>query len=209
MSIFSLLQQRRSTRHYDPSAEISRAELEELLAAATHAPSGNNSQPWRFIALTDHTIRRKLLPAAYHQEQVLDASALLVILADRAAYEAENLRRIHWQEYEDGCFNEETRDFLTQAAIGFYRQFDETVLQKMRGTDIGLCVMSLMLAAQERGWDTIPMTGYQPDELRQVLAIPPRYEDILLLAVGKGVKPGHRTTRRPVSEILTWNQAPQ
>lgn len=209
MDFPALLKQRRSTRHFDPAAEISRTELEELIAAASLAPSGNNSQPWRFVAVTDRDMREKLLPVAYGQQQILTASAVLLILADREAYAADNLTRIHRQEYEDGCFNEEVCEFLTQAAIGFYRSHNELALQKMFGLDIGLCAMTLMLAAEARGWNTVPMTGYVPEQLRQLLAVPERYIDVMLLAVGKGTQPGHRTLRRPVGEILTWNKLPQ
>lgn len=209
MDFFSLIKQRRSTRHFDPAAEISPTELEELIAAAGRAPSGNNSQPWRFVAVTDRHLREKLLPAAFNQQQILTASAILVILADREAYGADNLTRIHQQEYEDGCFSAETRDFLTRAAIDFYRAHDDAALQKMLGLDTGLCAMTLMLAAEARGWNTVPMTGYVPAQLRQILDIPARYTDVMMLAIGKAAQPGHRTLRRPVSEILTWNKVPE
>ncbi|WP_373741975.1 nitroreductase family protein [Neisseria sp.] len=206
MDFFSIIKQRRSTRHFDPAAEISPAELEELIAAAGRSPSGNNSQPWRFVAVTDRHLREKLLPAAFNQQQILTASAILVILADREAYGADNLTRIHQQEYEDGCFSADTRDFLTRAAIDFYRAHDDATLQKMLGLDTGLCAMILMLAAEARGWNTVPMTGYVPAQLRQILDIPARYTDVMMIAIGKAAQPGHRTLRRPVSEILTWNK---
>lgn len=209
MDFFSLIKQRRSTRHFNPAAEISTTELEELIAAASLAPSGNNSQPWRFVAVTDRHLREKLLPAAFNQQQILTASAILVILADREAYGADNLTRIHQQEYEDGCFSADTRDFLARAAIDFYRAHDDTTLQKMLGLDTGLCAMILMLAAEARGWNTVPMTGYDPEQLRQLFDIPARYTDVMMLAIGKATQSGHRTLRRPVSEILTWNSVPE
>lgn len=208
MDIFTLLKQRRSTRHFDANAAISRDELQNLIAAATLAPSGNNSQPWRFIVITDNALREKLLPIAYNQQQVLTASAVLIILADREAYQADNLTRIHQEEYADGCFSADIRDFLTQAAIGFYQAQAPDILQKMRGLDIGLCAMSLMLAALARGWQSVPMTGYDPVQLRKTFAIPDRYEDVMLMALGKATKEGHRTLRRPVEEILLWNEMP-
>ena len=209
MDLFTLLQQRRSTRHYDPEAAMGCEELESLIAAACRAPSGNNSQPWRFIAVTERRWREALLPVAFGQAHILTASVILIILADREAYAADNLARIHSQEYEDGCFDAAVRDHLTHMATDFYRMHPQATLQKMRGLDIGLCAMSLMLAAEARGWNTVPMTGYQPEALRRAFAIPERYEDVMLLAIGKATRPGHRTLRRPVGEVLTWHEMPQ
>ena len=70
MNLEALLQNRRSTRRFQPDAPISRAELDALVAQANRAPSGNNSQPWRIMALTDSALRQALLPGAYGQEQI-------------------------------------------------------------------------------------------------------------------------------------------
>lgn len=208
MNFTTLLKQRRSTRHFDPDAAISNEELHDLLAAAGLSPSGNNAQPWRCVVITDSAWREKLLPVAFNQQQVLTASAVILLLADREAYQAENLTRIHQEEYEDGCFNEAVRDFLTQAAIGFYQPFQETDTLKALALDCGLFAMNLMLAAENAGWQTVPMTGYQPALLREAFTIPDRYADIMLIAVGKGTQHSHRTLRRPVQELVYWNTIP-
>jgi len=158
--------------------------------------------------LTD-LLRQRLLPAAFNQQQILTASAVLLLLADREAYQTENLTEIHQEEYADGCFNEEIRDFLTQAAIGFYQPFDETATQKSLALDCGLWAMAFMLAAQEAGWHTVPMTGYEPARLRETLNIPPRYLDIMLIAIGKGEREGHRTLRRNAERMSAWNALPE
>lgn len=209
MNFTELLIQRRSTRHFDTAAPISPDTLTRLLNTACRAPSGNNAQPWRFMIITETEWREKLFPVAYQQNQILTASAIIVLLADRKAYEAENLTHIHQTEYEDGCFDEEIRDFLTQAAIGFYQPFKENDTQKSLALDCGLWAMSFMLAAENEGWQTVPMTGYQPERLREILHIPERYLDIMMIAIGKGTQPGHRTLRLPAEALTFWNSVPE
>lgn len=204
----TLLQNRLSTRRFDPSAEISRAELDALLAQAGRAPSGNNSQPWRIMVLTDPALRQSLLPEAYGQEQVVTASAVLVLLGDREAYREPNLRRIHEEEFAEGCFDADVRDFLIQAAVGFYRPFDETDTQRSLALDCGLWAMAFMLAAENAGWQTVPMTGYKRDGLRRVLNLPERYLDMMLIALGKGAERGHRTLRQNAAAVSAWNALP-
>ena len=72
----------------------------------------------------------------------------------------------------------------------------------------GLWAMSFMLAAEDAGWNTVPMSGYQPAALRELLALPPHYLDVMLIAIGKGSKEGHRTLRRPAKSLAGWNALP-
>ena len=85
MPLNDLLQNRRSTRRFRPDAPIDRAELNALISQANRAPSSNNAQPWRIMVLTDPALRQRQLPEAYGQEQIITASAVLVLLGDRAA----------------------------------------------------------------------------------------------------------------------------
>lgn|GEM_PF-595227 len=138
MNLSELLHKRRSTRHYDANTAIERDELTRLLDAACRAPSGNNAQPWRFLIITETALREKLLPVAYNQQQILTASAIVLLLADRRAYQRDNLARIHQEGFENGCFSAEVRDFLTEAAVGFYASLDNAETDKALMLDCGL-----------------------------------------------------------------------
>ena len=67
MNLTGLLHQRRSTRHFNPTAAIGREELTRLINTANRAPSSNNAQPWRIMVLTEPHLRQRLLPAAFNQ----------------------------------------------------------------------------------------------------------------------------------------------
>jgi len=47
---------RRSVRQYEPEKKISRQDIEEILRAASYAPSAHNKQPWEFIVIDDAEI---------------------------------------------------------------------------------------------------------------------------------------------------------
>jgi|SRR5690606_16189032 len=75
-----LLSTRRSTRAFDPDAEVSDAELAVLLEAARWAPSSWNAQPWRFlVGLRDSDVHKRIFGhlAAHNQRWAGRASALL------------------------------------------------------------------------------------------------------------------------------------
>jgi coenzyme F420-0:L-glutamate ligase / coenzyme F420-1:gamma-L-glutamate ligase len=61
-TLVSLLQSRRSIRRYQAAA-VPRPVLEQLLAAATWAPSAHNRQPWRFAVITAAETRHRLAEA--------------------------------------------------------------------------------------------------------------------------------------------------
>ena len=134
---------------------------------------------------------------------------MLALLGDREAYCEPNLRRIHQEEYEDGCFDANVRDFLIQAAVGYYQQFDDAGIQQLLALDCGLWAMAFMLAAEAANWQTVPMTGYRREGLRHVLNLPARYHDVMLIAIGTGLQRGHRTLRQSAATVSAWDALPE
>lgn len=59
---------RRSVRHFSDRA-VERATIEAIVAAAGTAPSGANKQPWRFMAVSDPAVKRRIREAAEAEEQ--------------------------------------------------------------------------------------------------------------------------------------------
>lgn len=83
-----LIAQRRSPRAFDPDAEVSQAEIAELLDAARWAPSSMNRQPWAFLVgfrgeRAFKGIADCLAPG--NQLWALNASALLVAMVDHGS----------------------------------------------------------------------------------------------------------------------------
>ena len=62
------VKQRRSVRHF--SAEpVPFALIENAIRAAATAPSGANQQPWRFVVVSDHDLKKELREAAEAEEK--------------------------------------------------------------------------------------------------------------------------------------------
>lgn len=62
------MHRRRSVRDY-ASTPVSRDVIEVCLQAAGSAPSGANQQPWRFVAVQDAAIKRRIREAAEEEER--------------------------------------------------------------------------------------------------------------------------------------------
>ena len=79
MDVFEAVRTRRSIRKYQDTP-VETEKLVKILEAARLSPSANNNQPWHFIAVTDETARKKLLPA-YTSEWFVNAPLIIVACA--------------------------------------------------------------------------------------------------------------------------------
>src|SRR5687768_13511226 len=98
-AFFVRMHERRSVRHFatDP---VPRELIELAIAAASTAPSGAHRQPWRFVAVADPDVKRRIRVAAEEEE---------------------------YQSYEGGRMPEEWREALAPLGTDWRKPFLETV----------------------------------------------------------------------------------
>src|SRR6266446_5547968 len=80
---------RYATKQFDPNRKISDQDWATIEQALRLTPSSGGLQPWKFIVVTDPTVRAKLLPASYGQPQITNASHLVVFAAKKNFNEAD------------------------------------------------------------------------------------------------------------------------
>lgn len=81
MDFWQVIQNRHSTRAFDPDVEVSPETVERLLKAAIRAPSAGNRQPWHFYVVRDPAVRGALAGAAYGQSFIAQAPLAIVVCA--------------------------------------------------------------------------------------------------------------------------------
>ncbi|AWB46354.1 nitroreductase family protein [Paenibacillus sp. CAA11] len=199
-----VLKERRSVRHYDPHVKISRDELKEMLELALTAPSSSNLQPWRFLIIDDQELQEKLLPIANNQQQVRDASAVIAVLGDLKSYE--QAEKIYNRTAEAGFMSEEIKNAMIQNSVRMYGGLAPERLHRINQFDAGLVSMQLMLVARAKGYDTVPMGGYNVEKFKEAFSVPETLEPALLIAIGKAAQPGHPSSRLTVDEVTYWNE---
>lgn len=75
---------RRSIRKFK-STPVEEEKLMAVLEAARLAPSGNNSQPWRFLVITDEEVKKRIVEVDHNQQWMMDAPVFIVGMADLSA----------------------------------------------------------------------------------------------------------------------------
>ncbi|MOA07171.1 putative NAD(P)H nitroreductase YodC [compost metagenome] len=101
--------------------------------------------------------------------------------------------------------SKETKVGFVERLNQLYGNLGPERLHQVNLVDAGLVSMQLMLAAKAKGYDTVPMAGYNPEKFVEVFSIPNTLKPIILIAIGKAAKPGHPTVRLDVNEITHWN----
>lgn len=202
-SFFQVLNDRRSIRKYDSSVVISEEEIREILEIATKAPSSSNMQPWRFLVVTDPELKKKLHPIAFNQQQVLEASAIVIVLGDLEMYTLSD--KIYGAAAAAGYMTEEVANNFIANSTKMYSSLPAERLKEIVVFDTGLVAMQIMLTARAKGYDTVPMGGYNRDQVKELFNISDRYLPTLMLPIGKAAAEGHPSTRLPIDDITFFN----
>lgn len=201
---------RRSVRQFT-SEPIARSTLENLLLAATSAPSPTNRQPWRFTVVTDPALRQQIVEAIRQRGEEMKTI----------------IRRGHhagdFGNYGD-FFHE---PLLTAAAIIIpqYREYPDLIANLLAsgGADPGqfhtassmqaeLCatsgaVMNLLLQAHASGLGACWMAGpmIARDEICRVLNIAEPWRMLGAVAVGYPVLPlPEAKPRKALGKVVEW-----
>ncbi|EFM09929.1 nitroreductase [Paenibacillus curdlanolyticus YK9] len=200
----TVISERHSVRKYDPTVKISREELTTMLQEATLAPSSSNMQPWRFLVIEDQKLKEELLPIAYNQQQVVDASHVIAVLADKESYRL--AETIYDRAEQAGVMDATTKQRMLGSITGEQSPYRKEAIAKDIGlVDAGLISMQLMLVAKAHGYDTVPMGGFVKSQFNEKFAVPERYETVMLIAIGKAAVPAHASVRLTVDEVTFWN----
>jgi nitroreductase len=177
MNVSTAIQERRAEKMFDPAFVISDEDVSRLLQKAILSPTAFNIQNWRILRVKDFALRQKIREVAWNQDKVTDASLLFVLCADLNAWAKDPAR--YWagapQMYQD---------MLIPAIDVYYR--DKPQVQRDEAMrSCGLIAMSIMLLAQEQGWHSCPMDGFDFDAVGKLVNLPDDHVVTMMIAVGK------------------------
>jgi nitroreductase len=94
---------RRSTRSFE-RRPVPDEHVMEMLEAARLAPSASNSQPWRFVVVTDEDEKKELRRLCFGQAFIEEAGVVFVLCADLSSYSASTYRQRREEAVDAGVF---------------------------------------------------------------------------------------------------------
>jgi len=180
MNTRDAIQARRAIKEFDSQHEMSAEEERELLSLAMLSPTAFNLQHWRFVVVKDQELRAKIRAVSWDQTQVTDSSLLVILCADIRAWEKDPAQ--YWTNAP-----QEVRDNVVPAIDAFYRDHEQAQRDEaMRSC--GIAAQTLMLAAQDMGYDSCPMDGFDFDKVAELINLPEDHVISLFVAIGKGTQ---------------------
>ncbi len=189
-SFYDLASTRRSIRKFE-DRDIPTEEVERLIKAAVTAPSGCNSQCWRFVAVKDKAVIEKIAKAVINR---MDEA--LSIKED----EISEQYRVSKAKMITFFVNAPVVVAVFMTHLEFY---DPTVISALeeKGYDhegimklfaypdilsIGAAVQNLLLAAHESGYGACWMNepAIAGEDINEILNIPPEQKFLSLIPIG-------------------------
>ncbi|WP_342600019.1 nitroreductase family protein [Psychrobacillus sp. FSL H8-0483] len=199
-----LIKERRSASNFLKDKPISQKEFSEIFEMVKLTPSAFNLQHTKYIVVTDPEVKEQLRAAANGQYKVHSASAVILVLGDKFAYK--NSAAINEGLLMLGIVTKQEYDLMVEDTVSLYETRGENFQRDEAIRNASLSAMMFILVAKEKGWDTCPMIGFDPDKVKKVLKISDQYEIALMITMGKerveSRKP--RGYRKPVSEFVSY-----
>ncbi len=199
MDTIEAIYRRRAVKHFDKEHVITAEEEQKLLEATIQAPTSFNIQHWRFVIFRDPELRAKIREAyGNDQAQMTDASLLILFTADMQAWRKDPER--YWANAP-----QEVSDLLVNW-MGPFHEGREWLQRDEAQRSIGMAMQTLMLAAQDLGYQSCPMIGFDIDKVAELINLPDDHVMGPMVAIGKGIKdPWPKPGQLPLEELVVEN----
>ena len=176
METSEAIETRRSVHSY-ADEDVKRDEIRGILEEARWSPSSYNLQPWEFVVVDDDEGQEELRDAAYGQEHVTEAAAVVVVFGnlDRGAYAEEVFRD---QAHKGYTPEGRTDELIEQMEDETNDGNEEWAVQSST-----IAATAFMYAAWDRGIATCPMGGWEGEAVSE--AVPRTDDDARIPGQGK------------------------
>jgi len=170
MSIIDDLNWRYACKEFDSTKKLTDEQFNNLLEALRLTPSSFGMQPWKFVVVEDIKLREELVAASWNQNQVKDASHLIVLCApikmdeefvDRYIKSTADARGQEISELKG------FKDMLMKLIVGK----DPESYMKWARNQIYIALGNLMTVCANMRIDCCPMEGFQPKKFDEILGL--------------------------------------
>ncbi len=182
--MLQIIKERRSIRKY-LSREVEEDKIISVLESARWAPSGNNTQPWRFILVTSDEMRTKIAHVSHQQRWMMSAPVHIVCIADPSPR-----------------YNSGKGPAVQENSPG------NELKQAIR--DTAIATEHLVLEAENLGLGTCWVAWFVQEEIRPVLNIPEDKYVVAVITLGYPEATPSPTPRQKLEEIVykeNWNES--
>lgn len=197
LSVDDAIQSRHSIRKF-VQEPIPKEDLNQIFELVRLTPSAWNLQPWRFHVATDTQLKEKLQEAAYGQQQVTSAPAVVLVISDMEDVLANLAETVH-----PGLPPERQ-----QAEVANLSSFFGGMSVEERGqwglTQTNIALGFLLVSIQGLGYASVPMLGFDQEKVKELLALPEHVKFAAMVPFGRADGEGYAHHRFELDKIVKF-----
>jgi nitroreductase len=170
--LLDALHWRYATKAFDANRKIPADVWSALEESLVLSPSSFGLQPYRFLVIQDPATRERLLPHAWGQRQVVDASHFVVFAARTSVTEAEIDTFIARIARTRGVTPESLASYRGMMTGMLLSDGFKPMVPHWTARQAYIALGNLLTSAALLGVDACPMEGFVPAEFDGVLGLP-------------------------------------
>jgi nitroreductase len=169
--LLDALNWRYAVKGFDPHRKLSADTWTTLEQTLLLSPSSFGLQPYRFILVENRATREQLMPHAWGQRQVVDASHFIVFAARTSVTEGEIDGLIHRLASGRGVTPESLAGYRGMMTGMLLSEGFKPMATHWAARQAYVALGNLLSAAALLGVDACPMEGFVPAEFDRILGL--------------------------------------
>jgi nitroreductase len=170
MELIENLKWRYATKHFDPTKKVKNQDLEKLKEAVQLSVSSYGLQLYKVLVVEDKDLREKLKPVSWGQNQITDASHLIVFC---------NYTNVEDKHIDNYLELTATTNGISTDSLNGYGDFMKGKISEMNNSELEnwtrrqtyLAMGNLLNACAELKIDACPMEGFEAKKYNEILGL--------------------------------------
>ena len=206
MNTIESLNWRYATKKFDADRTLTDDQVNQILEAGNLAASSYGLQPYKFVVINNQELQDKLVPHSYKQQQVADASHVIVI-AVRTDVNADYICAFTAMMEKERGLDAGTLDTYKGMMLGTVGKLPPEDLNAWSAKQAYIVLGTMLAAAASIEVDACPMEGFVADDYDELLDLKSQnLRSVLVLPIGYRAdddKSQHqKKIRQPLDEIV-------
>jgi nitroreductase len=182
--ILEKLKWRYATKKFDPSKKLSKKKLAILKEAFNLTATSYGLQPLKMLVISNDEVKKKLVPFTMNQQQVSNASHVLVLCTEtnmNAEYIKDNFKLVEETRKTPRTILEPFENFIIEE----FSEKSKAAIHTWMAKQAYLAMGNLLTVCALESIDSCPIEGFEPEKYDALFGLKEKgLQSVLVLAVG-------------------------
>ncbi len=168
--VIDALNFRYATKKFNPDLLLSDVQVETLIEAVRLTPTSYGLQLMKLVVVENKELRRQLLPHAFAQNQVVDASHLFILCREKEIFDQHVFDYVENMATQRGV-ERDTLEGFSSMMLRSVAAMSQEKREIWMNNQVYIALGNLLNACALLKIDATPMEGFKPKEFDQVLGL--------------------------------------